>query len=446
MDLDFFSKKAKIYLSGIGGISMSALAKYLLGLECNVEGSDIAKSAQTATLQRLGVTVHIGRDPVAVRGAKALIYTDAIPANDPELAEARRAGIPVFSRAEFLNEVASSYPEIIAVAGSHGKTSSTAMCAHILYADRKKFTAHIGGNDLLFDNFFNGGKDIFLTEACEYKKNILAFSRITTAVWLNCDKDHLECYRDFADLKATFYAYAAGATRSVVNGQANLPLPPNAITYGIGEGNYDYKAIDLEEEGEQYSFTVVERGEEICRIRLGAAGYFHIYNALAATAATRASGVGAEAVVAGLSSFAGVKRRFERLGEWQKAEVIGDYAHHPTEIENTLRLARARTKGRVIVVFQPHTYSRTKLLMDEFVAVLSSVEPLILYKTYPAREKYDEGGSADTLHGKLKNSRYAESVGELKGILREEVREGDTLLFLGAGDIYEIAKEICGSP
>jgi UDP-N-acetylmuramate--alanine ligase len=149
--------------------------------------------------------------------------------------------------------------------------------------------------------------------------------------------------------------------------------------------------------------------------------------------------------LSGAASFAGVKRRFERLGEWRSGEVIADYAHHPTEIENTVRLARAKLRGggRVIVVFQPHTYSRTKLLMGEFVSVLSAIEPLVIFKTYPAREEYDEAGSAYTLHGKIKNSRYAESVEELRSILQKEVVKGDILLFLGAGDIYEIAKELC---
>jgi UDP-N-acetylmuramate--alanine ligase len=444
MVLDFLSKKAKLYMSGIGGISMSGLAKWLFSRDFEVEGSDIAPNVQTEALKTLGIKVWIGHHPERVKGASALIFTDAVPENDPERIEAVKEGIPVFSRAELLNGIASTYPEVITVAGSHGKTSTTAMCAHILFADRKKFTAHIGGSDLRFDNFFNGGEDIFLSEACEYKKNLLAFSRITTALWLNCDKDHLECYRGFDDLKATFYAYAAGAKRSIVNGEADITHPKNAVTFGLG-GNYDYTAVEVENREECYAFTVVEYGKAICRVKLSVAGYFHIYNALAAVAATRAEGVSVESIVSGAASFAGVKRRFERLGEWRSGEVIADYAHHPTEIENTVRLARAKLRGggRVIVVFQPHTYSRTKLLMGEFVSVLSAIEPLVIFKTYPAREEYDEAGSAYTLHGKIKNSRYAESVEELRSILQKEVVKGDILLFLGAGDIYEIAKELC---
>ena len=443
MSLKAFLKGKKVHFIGIGGISMSALAKYLKSEGYAVGGSDIAVNEEISLLEEAGIPVRIGHDPSAVAGADAVVYTDAVPADDPELAEARERGIPCYSRMQLLAAVAEGFTSVIAVAGSHGKTSATAMCAHILLQSGARFTAHIGGRDALLDNFYASGKEFFVTEACEYRKNLLAFERVTAAVWLNCDKDHMECYRDFDELRDTFLRFAARAARSFVNADdANIRPPENALTFGVSTQNCDYRAVSLRESGERYAFTVLERGEKLCRIRLRVPGAFHVYNALAATAVMRGFGVDIKSIVRGIASFTGVRRRFEKIGKYGGAEFFCDYAHHPAEIAKVLELARRRGSGRLFVVFQPHTYSRTRFLMDDFVKVLSGVENLIIFKTYAAREPFDRAGSAYALHERTGNSLYAESVRELEAYMKKSVRGGDTVLFLGAGDIYYHARRL----
>lgn len=424
---------------GIGGISMSAIAKHLFEEGYFVEGSDVSAGEEVQVLEKTGIPVYIGHHPEKLMGAQVLIYTDAVEPNDPEREEATRLGLLCFSRMQVLSAIAAQFPTVITVAGSHGKTSATAMLAHILYAAELNFTAHIGGRDRDFDNYLSNGKSIFLAEACEYKRNLLSLPSLDTAVLLNADKDHMECYGTFSALKETFSAYLQKGKRCVANAEDDKILPPDhAVTFGRNKG--DYQVCNLIQAGQKYAFTVLERGEKLCRVRLRVAGYFQVLNALAATAAARLQGVEPEAIVRGLQAFSGVKRRFERMGRLYRAEAICDYAHHPTEISKVISLAKSRSKGNLFVVFQPHTYSRTKLLMEEFAQSLSSAENLLIYKTYAARERYDEEGSAYTLHKRIKNSLYAESIGELNTYLKCNAKSGDILLFLGAGDIYYLVE------
>lgn len=427
----------KFYFIGIGGVSMSALAEYLYTNGFSVEGSDIVRSPQTERLIRLGVPVIIGHSPERALFSDVAVYTDAVKSDDPELSAARQNGVTTLSRAELLNLVCGGFAERVAVAGSHGKTTVTAMCAHILYAAERKFTAFIGGQDKTFSNYRSTGVDVFLTEACEYRKNILKLENLTVAVWLNCDPDHMECYRDFSDLQTTFLRYAERAQISLVNGMdEGIVKPKNALTFGVGDG-FDYAAKGVTQSGERYAFTLYERGKVLCRIRLKPSGYFHIFNALAAAGAMRAIGLDKEAIRRGIEGFTGVKRRFEVVGTFSGAEVISDYAHHPKEIEKTLILAEKKCDGRVFTVFQPHTYSRTKLLMDGFVEVLSGAENVVIFKTFPAREEYDEEGCAYALHTHIKKSLYVENVRDLKSYLAANVKPRDTVLLLGAGDLAE---------
>lgn len=424
---------------GIGGISMSAIAKHLFLEGYCVSGSDVAAGEEVQILEKTGIPVYIGHHPEKLTDVQVLIYTDAVPPDDPERREAERLGIACFSRMQVLAALAGNFPRTVTIAGSHGKTSATAMLAHIFDADGQNFTAHIGGRDRDFDNFFPGGKDIFLAEACEYKRNFLRLPAVDTAVLLNVDRDHMECYGTFSALSEAFSDYLKKGKRCVVPvGEVGIDVPENAVTFGRKTG--DYRAVNLTQSAQRYAFTVLERGEKLCRIRLQVAGYFQVTNALAATAAARLQGVEPESIVRGLQSFAGVKRRFECMGKLYRAEAICDYAHHPTEIEKVISLAKSRAKGRLFVIFQPHTYSRTKLLMEEFVAALSKAENLLIYKTYAAREAYDGEGSAYALHRRIKNSLYAESTGELNTYLKCNASGGDILLFLGAGDIYYLAE------
>ncbi|MBQ8319603.1 MAG: UDP-N-acetylmuramate--L-alanine ligase [Clostridia bacterium] len=420
---------------------MSALALHIKRQGFHVSGSDVNVGETVEKLRACGIEVCVGKegDLQRVEEADAVVYTDAISPENKELLLAKSLLKQLWRRAEVLGELIASFPFSVAVAGSHGKTTATAMYARILKAARLPFTAFIGGEDQEMGNYFFCGEEYVVAEACEYKKNLLLIPAKTRIV-LNVDQDHMECYRDFADLTNTFLEFAKGGERLVVCAEG-LPFTPpeNAVTFGV-EKWADYQARELKNEGERYAFTVYEFGKRLCRVRLKAVGKCHVYNALAAFASARLNGLKVKEIKAGLERFSSVKRRFEELGKLYGATVIADYAHHPKELASTLATAKKIFGERLIVVFQPHTYSRTKALLEEFVAALRGVERLMLYKTYPAREKYDGAGSAKLLAERVGDCLYTESKNSLAEWLRRTAKENDCILFLGAGDIYYLAK------
>lgn len=421
---------------------MSALAKFLCVCGYEVSGSDALRGEETENLAFYGIRVYIGEDGerIELKTADAIVYTDAIPLENKELSWARLNGKKLYSRAELLSIVAAQFPHVISVAGSHGKTTCTSMCAHILKSASVPFTAHIGGEDGAFGNFYTSGMDYFVTEACEYKQNLLKL-RPNTAILLNIDKDHMECYADERELSACFKRYCQKADTAFVCADDSKCLSLGEFpSFGINSSLADYRAVDLRANGEKYSFIVEEYGKAICRVRLNAIGRCNVYNALAAFAAARSFGFEEREIVKGLETFTAVKRRFEKVGAYHGASFICDYAHHPREIASTVATAEGVCKGKLFVVFQPHTYSRTKLLMREFVEALRPIKNLMIYKTFPAREKYDGEGSAERLAEEIGGCLYAENTYVLKTWLKKTVGEGDCVLFLGAGDIYYAAQ------
>lgn len=420
---------------------MSSLAKLLLTFSLPVSGSDLVKNEQTDELIAFGAKVFVGVDGRRreLLEADVVVYTDAISTENEELLSALKQGKKVYKRVDFLAKIAREYDCLIAIAGSHGKTTCTSMCAHILKTAAAPFTAHIGGEDLSLSNFYFSGRNYLLTEACEYKKNVLKIPA-DIAVLLNVDKDHLECYEGEEDLKESFFTYQKRARVAIANADDSATKKgENFITFGI-ENEADYRAKDLTSICEKYSFTVEERGRYLCRVRLDVVGKHNVYNALAAVAAARQLHISPRAIQLGLYAFKGVKRRFEFLGDYLGVNILCDYAHHPNEIRSTLLTAAKIKRGSLFVVFQPHTYSRTRLLFEEFCECFSGVENLMVYKTYAAREAFDEAGSAFTLSKALQNCLYAESLREVKVWIEKSAKKGDTVLFLGAGDIYCIAK------
>lgn len=421
---------------------MSALAKLLSAQGYEVSGSDEVSGEIFNALPYYGVKIFVGADSnrEELISADAVVYTDAISWSHEELLKAKILGKKIYSRADLLAVVCEGFPHVLSVAGSHGKTTCTSMCAHILKSVQVPFAAHIGGEDAAFGNFYMDGDEYLVTEACEYKKNILKI-RAETAILLNIDRDHMECYDGEADLLNCFRKYCERAkTAFVCADDEKCRWMGDFPSFGIEDSLADYRAVDLRSTGETYSFTVKEYDKALCRIRLRAIGRCNVYNALAAFAATRAWGFDENEICKGLESFTAVKRRFEKVGTYRGASFICDYAHHPKEIRSTLATAKGLCKGTLYVVFQPHTYSRTKLLMNEFTEVLSQVNNLMLYKTYPAREKYDEEGSAERLAEYIGNALYSENAYVLKTWIKKTVREGDAVLFLGAGDIYYVAQ------
>lgn len=432
----------KVYFIGIGGVSMSALAKFLSLKGCEVSGSDALRSEMTESLAFYGIRVFIGieENRLELIECDAVVYTDAIKEAHKELQKAKKLHKKLYSRGELLSILCEEFSNIITVAGSHGKTTCTAMCAHILKYVNAPFTAHIGGEDSRFGNFCSLGMEYFLTEACEYKKNLLKL-KSDTAILLNIDRDHMECYQDETDLINCFRQYVSSAkTAFVCADDEKCKTLGEFPSFGIHNSMADYRALDLRESGEKYSFTVEEYGKAVCRVRLNAIGRCNIYNALAAFAAVRSFGFNEKEIAKGIETFTAVRRRFEKIGAYRGAAFICDYAHHPREIISTIATAEGICKGKLFVVFQPHTYSRTKLLMQEFVKVLRPIKNLMIYKTYPAREKYDAEGSAELLTQAVGNCLYAENIYVLRMWIKKTVKEGDIVLFLGAGDIYYAAQ------
>ena len=420
---------------------MSALAKYLVLNGYNVCGSDMMKGEQTSSLAFYGVKVFIGVDGnrKELLQADTVVYTDAISVENAELKYARESGKKLYSRAELLSLISQDFSTVIAVGGSHGKTTCTSMCAHVLKYASAQFTAHIGGEDSQLGNFHYNGKDYLITEACEYKRNMLKI-QANVAILLNIDRDHMECYDGEEDLVNCFRQYCAKArTAFVCADDKNCERLGDFPTFGIENVLADYKATQLKAIDEKYAFIVEEYGKQLCRIKLNAVGRCNVYNALAAFAAMRSLGFHEKEIARGLESFSSVKRRFEKIGNYHGASFICDYAHHPREIAAAMATAKGVCRGELYVVFQPHTYSRTKLLLKEFVCVLQTVKNLTVYKTYAARERYDEEGSAERLATEV-GCLYADNPYVLKTWLRKTVKEGDLVLFLGAGDIYYVAQ------
>lgn len=444
MQIKGLEKCKKFYFIGIGGVSMSALAKCLKQSGYTVSGSDRENSERLQELSEKGISIYLGEDGQreSLLSADCVIYTHAVSESNSELVAARHLKKHLYDRAEFLGLISACFSRVLSVAGSHGKTTCTAMCAHILAATKSCFCAHIGGEDATFGNFHCSGLDYFVTEACEYKKNLLKIDA-DTAILLNVDKDHMECYDGESDLYDTFRLYCQKAkTTFVCADDKRCASMGEFATFGIENEFADYRAVDLRCKNEQYSFTVQEYGNKLCRIQLNCVGRNNVYNALAAFAAMRSYGFDEREIVLGLQTFTAVKRRFERIGSYNGGAFVCDYAHHPKEILSSIKTAKGMAEGKVYVVFQPHTYSRTKYLMEEFVQALCKIDNLMIYKTYSAREFYDESGSAKTLAKNIGCCLYAENAFMLKTWLQKTVKSGDVALFLGAGDIYYAAKYI----
>lgn len=433
-----FTRYRSFYFIGICGVSMSALARFCVLANKRVGGSD-RDYRRSLSLKSYGVRIY-ERGSAALADYEAVVYTDAVPRSDAEIRFACSLNKPLIPRAKFLAAVSGCFSDVVAVAGCHGKTTCTAMLASVFNRAGARFTAHIGGNSLQFSNFCSFGNDYFITEACEYKKNFLALKPDTVVV-LSTEPDHLECYKDAEELFSCYKKFAARASRAVVPYGGSLASElDGAFTFGTDE-RADFRAHSLNFADGAYAFKFAAFGREMGEISLKVMGRHNVFNALAAAAAAHLEGIEYDYIKLGLEGFEGVERRMQLLGYFKGARCMSDYAHHPTEIASSIKTAEKITEGRLFVVFQPHTYSRTKNLFSQFVAVLSGVRRLMIYRTYAAREYFNEEGCAFTLSRAVKKSRYGDSPEDILKFM-SAVKEGDTVLFLGAGDIYFIAKDI----
>lgn len=440
----------RVHLSGIGGVSMSPLAEVLHSMGLAVQGSDMNDSAVVEHLRHMGISVAVGHTAQDIEGAEFLIRTAAIHDDNPEIAAARARNIPVFERAEAWGAIMQQYENAVCISGTHGKTTTTSMTTHIFMAAHADPTVMIGGTLPMLHSGYRVGKgETIILESCEYCNSFLHFFP-TVAVVLNVEEDHLDFFRDLDDIKASFRRFAqlvppeghivANADNpGAMDALKGLPL----FTFGCNPGA-DCRAENLTWSHGRPDFSVVVNGELYTHLSLRVAGMHNVYNALAAAAAAYVLGIPGKAVRQGLEGFFGAGRRFEFKGQYNGAKIYDDYAHHPAEIHALLDMTRTLGYHRIICAFQPHTYTRTKALFDDFVRELKMADLVVLTDIYAAREKNTIGISSKDLADRIPGSIYCPSLESAANCLRELAQPGDLILTVGAGDIYTVGETLVG--
>lgn len=448
-DKSLFSDNSKIvHLVGIGGVSMSALAEVLNHRGFVVHGSDMQESDNIARLRKLGIKVIVGHSADNIGNADIVIRTSAIHDDNPEIMRARELNLQLLERAEAWGELMEEYKEVVCVSGTHGKTTTTSMITHIALEARLNPQVMVGA----YLPIINGGVrvasgDLFIAEACEYCNSFLNFNP-TVAVIGNVEEDHLDFFKDIDDIVSSFRAFAekVPATGAVIANyddenamRAIAGIERTQITFGMSDGA-DVMAKNISYSGGCTEFTLLYKGEELCKINLSVAGKHNVYNALAAAAASLFIGISPKCIAAGLLKFTGAGRRFERKGEVNGADVYDDYAHHPSEVEATLKTVKDMGYKRVICVFQPHTYTRTAALKDDFIEALKYADKVLLGHIYAAREKNTIGISSQVIADGIQDAEYIEDFDGLALRLSELAEPGDLILTMGAGDIYKVGE------
>ena len=434
-----------LYFIGIGGVSMSSLAAIAQERGYLVRGSDRTSSEITEHLKERGITVFPSHQAEQVIGADAVVYTAAIAQDNPELVYARMHGIPCISRAGFLGWLMTGYRKRIGIAGTHGKSTTTSMCAEILMEAETDPTVVSGAalNDM-HGCYRIGKRDFFLFEACEYTDSFLSFYP-TTAVVTNVDLDHADYFHTLERVEQSFRRYIGLAEQAVVNyDDPNVRVAAEGysgrvISFGIESADAYYRAENIRFMHAMPSFDIYVNGSFLTHAELHVPGKHNIYDALAAAAAAHENGITAGSICRGLEKFQGAKRRFEFRGTVNGAALYEDYAHHPSEIRATLAAARQFGK-RILCVFQPHTYSRTAELFDGFVTAFADADKVIFADIYAAREANTFGISSGQLAECVQNAVYLDSFEKIAAYIRENAREGDMIFLMGAGDIIKVEK------
>ena len=451
-----FGSPSHIHFIGIGGISMSGLAEVLRTSGFTVSGSDSHASDLTEQLECAGVSVVIGQRAENISDdIDAVVYTAAIRPDNPEYAEAVRRGLPMLSRAELLGQIMKNYPVSIAVAGTHGKTTTTSMVAELMIAGGLDPTVSVGGIlPSIGGNIRIGNSGNFVTEACEYTNSFLSFFP-TIALVLNVDADHLDFFKDLDDIAASFHRFAAllpdDGTLIVGKDSEKYPVVVKGLTCRVRtfalDTDADYTARDIAFDGHGCaSFTCIEDGRELGRFSLSIPGRHNVGNALAAIAAGRTLKLDPAVIASGIGSFTGTNRRFEVKGTLGDVTVVDDYAHHPSEIRATLEAAKKYPHRELWVAFQPHTYTRTKALLPDFAEALLLADHVVLADIYAAREKNTVGISSEDLMNEIRrrggDAVYLPSFDGIASHLRSQLSADDLLITMGAGNIYEVGETL----
>ena len=451
-----FNKPIHVYFMGIGGISMSGLAEILLDQGFSISGSDMKESALTKQLEGKGVKVYYGQVSENITSdIDLVVYTAAIREDNEEWQAAKNANIPMITRAQLLGQIMDNYKNSIAVSGTHGKTTTTSMISQVLLEANTDPTITVGGILSAIDgNLRVGESEVFISEACEYTNSFLNFHPKYSII-LNVEAEHLDFFKDLEDVRNSFKKFAAntradGAT--IINGEIEnyeeliADLPHKVITYGF-DSRFDYYAEDIRfDERACGMFTAMHQGQPVMKVHLNVPGMHNISNALASIALSQLLNLPQEEVVVGLRKFGGANRRFQYKGETNGITVIDDYAHHPTEIQATLDAASNYPHKRLVLVFQPHTYTRTQAFLHEFADVLSQADVLVLAEIYAAREKNTLGiSSKDILtlvQEKGTESYYFPTFEEIEEFLSKNCMNGDLLITMGAGNVVEIGESL----
>lgn len=452
-NIDNIKKYKKIHMIGIGGVSMSGIAAILNNWGFIVTGSDWAKSETTDKLNAMGINVTIGHNLEDIANSDIVVYSAAIKEEDPEMLEAKRLNIPTIERADFLGELTRCYTDTICISGTHGKTTTTSMVSLCFVEALKDPSIQVGAFLKQIDgNYKVGNSDHFIIEACEYVESFLKFSPKAEII-LNIDNDHLDYFKTFENIKNAFIKYVKLLPSDgllVVNGDdencLDLPQYTNAktLTYGITNKHTNFFAVNIVFDNDGFAeFDVYHNDEFFDRIKLSVPGMHNVLNALSCIALCTEYGIDKEAIKSALLKFTGAHRRFEFKGKIKNlASVYDDYGHHPTEIIATAKSLMNKKYNKSWVVFQPHTYSRTKNLLEDFAKALLNFDNIIVLDIYAAREKNTYGITSKDLEEKIislgKEAKYIPNFEECVSYIKDNVEENDIIITLGAGTVTEI--------
>lgn len=451
-----FDVPIKVHFMGIGGISMSGLAEILLDRGFTVSGSDNHESAMTKHLESQGVVIHYNQCAQNITDdINLVVYTAAIHPDNPEFIAAKEHNIPMMDRAELLGQIMKHYENSVAVAGTHGKTTTTSMISHIMLENKCDPTISVGGIlKAIHGNIRIGQSPYFITEACEYTNSFLKFNPKIEVI-LNIEEDHLDFFKDLDDIRHSFTTFAHKLHEDgtlIIHGaidrldEITEGLNCKILTFGLDPSNDFYAANISFDQMALGSFDLMIHGEYVDRICLNVTGMHNITNALASIACAVTLGISLEDIKQGLLNYDGTDRRFQYKGSFDGITVIDDYAHHPTEIAATLTTAQNYPHKTLWCVFQPHTYTRTKSFLKDFAKSLSLADKVVLADIYPARET-DPGDihSKDIQKLLIDNGKevwYFPSFEEIEDFLKKNCTNGDLLITMGAGDVVNIGEDL----
>ncbi len=449
------NKLQKIHFIGIGGTSMSGIAEIVKNMGYEVSGSDRSKSKLTQHLEDTGIKVCYGHHPEMVLDADIIVYTAAIPKEDPERLEGEKQKKKMYERKEFLGKLMLFYQHRLCVSGTHGKSSTTGFLVHIFLEAKKEPTIQIGAIlPKIKGTSYVGQKEFLILEACEYVDSFLQFHP-TGAIITNIDNDHLDYFHDLKHIQESFQKYTTLIPENGVLIKNNDDInskeigkncKAKLITIGI-QNQADYQAVNIvKQENGCYSFTIIENEKPLLNISLHVIGYHQIYNALCAFALAYQYISDKEIIKMGIENYQGIERRFEYIGELNQVKVYDDYAHHPTEIKTTYETSLEISHHQTWAIFEPHTYSRTKEHLEEFAHILAKFDHIIISTIYGAREVNTFDVSEAMLVEKIKEENphviYLETYDKIINYIKENVKKNDMVITIGAGPIRKVSEQL----